>query len=272
MSFSGPPEAYDDYMGRYSRLLSPQFAARAGVHSGIDALDVGCGPGALTAVLLELGAVVSAVDPSQGYAAACAARHPGADVRHASAEALPWADGSFDVAAAQLVVHFMADPVVGVREMARVVRPGGVVAGCTWDTAGGMGLHEVFWAGVEACGLPVPAERGSQRYGSPDELRGVWTGSGLLDVEVLPLDVEVEYDSEPDFWHPFTGATGPTGAYLATLTTDQQAALRAACGAVLHRLGFGRPDGSVRVPARSWAVRGRTPARVELRSQVPLRS
>lgn len=264
MSFSGPPEAYDDFMGRYSRLLSPQLAGLAGVRQGVRALDVGCGPGALTAVLLGLGAAVAAVDPSEGYAAACAARNPGADVRRACAEALPWDDGTFDVALAQLVVHFMADPVVGVREMARVVRPAGVVAGCTWDTTGRMGLHQVFWTAVRACGLPVPAERGRQRYGTPEELRTVWAAAGLLDVEVAPLDVDVEYADEQDFWRPLTRATGPTGAYLTSLGGDEQAALHAACSVELRRLGFARPDGTVHVAARSWAVRGRTAGQVDL--------
>lgn len=263
MSFSGPPEAYDDFMGRYSRLLSPRLAAYAGVRPGLAVLDVGCGPGALTGVLLELGAVVSAAEPEPGYAAACAARHPAADVRTASAEALPWPDGSVDVAVAQLVVHFLPDPERGVREMARVVRPGGTVAACTWDGGGGMGLMQAFWGAAEACGLERPAPSGPSRTGTRDGLRQVWTAAGLADVDVAPLDVEVRYEDADAFWLPFTGATGPPGAFLAALPPATQAAVREACPVQLDRLGFRQPDGSVVVPARAWAVRGRVPDLVQ---------
>jgi SAM-dependent methyltransferase len=256
VSFSGPPEAYDDFMGRYSALLSPQLADLAGVRPGLAVLDVGCGPGALTGLLVERGADVAAAEPEPRYAAACAARHPSADVRNASAEALPWPDDRFDAAIAQLVVHFLADPVAGVREMARVVRPGGVVAACTWDSGGGMVLLEVFWAGVAACGLEPPPERGAQRCGTAGELEDVWRAAGLSEVQVAPLDVESRYADGDRFWAPFTGATGPPGAYLAALAPERQAAVRAACLAELDRRGLVERDGSVRVPARSWAVSG----------------
>ena len=110
-------------------------------------LDVGCGPGALTAELVaRLGPEsVAAVDPSAPFVEAARVRHPGVDVRHASAEALPFADRSFDAALAQLVVHFMADPIAGLAEMGRVTRRGGVVAACVWDHAGGLGPLGLFW-------------------------------------------------------------------------------------------------------------------------------
>ena len=138
MSFDVAAEAYDRFMGRYSRLLSPQLADLAGVQGGQRALDVGCGPGALTAELVaRLGAAsVAAVDPSQSFVAAIRTRFPGVDVHEAPAERLPFADGGFDAALAQLVVHFMSDPVAGLTEMARVVRRDGVVAACVWDHAG----------------------------------------------------------------------------------------------------------------------------------------
>ncbi len=137
VSFDVAADAYDRFMGRYSQLLSPQMADLAGVRPGQRVLDVGCGPGALTAELVtRLGPEgVGAVDPSEPFVAAARARHPGVDVSQASAEELPFADGSFDAALAQLVVHFMKDPVAGLAEMARVTRPGGVVAACVWDHA-----------------------------------------------------------------------------------------------------------------------------------------
>ena len=147
MSFAVSAEAYDRFMGRYSVPLAPGLADLAGVAEGDRALDVGCGPGALTAELVRrLGAAsVTAVDPSESFVAACRERNPGVEVLQAAAEALPFPDGTFDVAAAQLVVHFMPEPVTGLRELARVLRPGGTVAACVWDHAGGQGPLSVFW-------------------------------------------------------------------------------------------------------------------------------
>src|SRR5918996_1787013 len=134
-------------MGRYSVPFAPRFADFAGIAAGQRALDVGCGPGALTAELVSrLGpAAVSAVDPSEPFVAAARERHPGVTVRRAAAEQLPFEDQAFDAALAQLVVHFMADPVAGLREMARVTRAHGVVAACVWDHAGERTPLAVFW-------------------------------------------------------------------------------------------------------------------------------
>src|SRR3954469_5478793 len=147
MGFDVAASAYDRFMGRYSGGLSPQLADLAGVAAGQTVLDVGCGPGALTAELVtRLGTeAVTAVDPSGSFVAAAAVRNPGVDVRQAKAEALPFAADAFDVALAQLVVHFMADPVAGLREMARVARPGGPVAAGVWDHAGRRTPIGVFW-------------------------------------------------------------------------------------------------------------------------------
>src|SRR6188472_135991 len=146
MGFDVAAERYDRFMGRYSALLSPQMADLAGVTAGQRALDVGCGPGALTRELVSrVGAeAVSAVDPSEPFVEAVRERLPGVHVERASAERLPFADGSFDRVMAQLVVHFMADPLGGLAEMARVARPGGVVAACVWDHAGNKGPLGTF--------------------------------------------------------------------------------------------------------------------------------
>src|ERR1700722_16616154 len=135
-------------MGRYSEPLAVQFADLARVGHGQRVLDVGCGPGALTAELVRrTGAdAVSAVEPSASFVAAVAERLPGVDVRRSAAEQLPFPADAFDAALAQLVVHFMADPVAGLREMSRVPRPGGVVAACVWDHAGERGPLTPFWS------------------------------------------------------------------------------------------------------------------------------
>ncbi|MCP9487106.1 MAG: class I SAM-dependent methyltransferase [Gaiellaceae bacterium MAG52_C11] len=142
MSFAVAAELYDRFMGRYSVLLSPQLADFAEVRSGQRVLDVGCGPGALTAALVtRLGsAAVAAVDPSEPFVAAARERNPEVEVLRASAEQLPFPDQTFDAALAQLVVHFMSDPVAGLAEMARVTRRDGVVAASVWDHASGQGL------------------------------------------------------------------------------------------------------------------------------------
>src|SRR3954451_22958720 len=149
MSFAVSASAYDRFMGRYSVRLAPEFAEFAGVGDGQLVLDVGCGPGALTRELVaRLGPdAVAAVDPSESFVAAARERNPGVDVRRAAAEDLPFGDREFDAALAQLVVHFMADPVAGLKEMARV---GGVVAACVWDHQGGQGPLGVFWEAVRS--------------------------------------------------------------------------------------------------------------------------
>ena len=250
MSFDVAAEAYDRFMGRYSRLLSPQIADLAGVAPGQRALDVGCGPGALTTELVaRLGPdAVAAVDPSESFVEAARARHPGVDVRHAPAEVLPFADGSFDVALAQLVVHFMSDPVAGLTEMGRVTRPGGVVAACVWDHAGGLGPLGLFWDAARSLDPDVTDESrlAGARQGHLAELFGA---AGLRDVTQASLTADLEHASFEAWWEPFTEGVGPAGAYTTGLDPARQAELRERCRA---RLG----NGPFITPARAWAARG----------------
>lgn len=238
-------------MGRYSEPLAALFADLAGVRRGQRALDVGCGPGALTAELVRrLGAdAVCAVDPSRPFAAAAGARCPGADVRLAAAEQLPFGDGAFDVTAAQLVVHFMTSPVAGLREMGRVTRPGGVVAACVWDHAGGRGPLAAFWQAVAEFDPRAQDESGlaGVREGHLAQL----FGQAELSVTcTTALTVQIQHDTFEEWWNPFTLGVGPAGAYVATLDHERRAALCEHCRA--------RLSPPVTVSATAWAVTSRT--------------
>ncbi|MBA2740627.1 MAG: methyltransferase domain-containing protein [Actinobacteria bacterium] len=250
MSFAVGADAYDRFMGRYSIPLAARFADFAGVGSGHRALDVGCGPGALTTQLVSrVGAEsVSAVDPSPPFVAAVRERHPGVDVRRASAEELPFADRVFDVALAQLVVHFMSDPVAGLREMARVTRTDGVVAACVWDLAGDHTPLGVLWRAARELDPGVSDE--SQLPGTREgHLAQLFAEAGLRDIESSTLAVTVEHPSFEEWWEPFTLGVGPAGGYTAGLDPSGQARLRERCRELLPAAPFS-------IAARAWAVRG----------------
>ena len=191
-------------------------------------VDVGCGPGALTERLVErVGAKnVAAADPSEPFVAAATERAPGADVRLAAAEELPWEDDRFDAALSQLVVNFMRDADAGVSEMRRVVRPGGVVAACTWSYGEDMEMLRGFWDAARRLDSGAPDEASTMRYRSVEELEELWRRVGLSDVETDHLRVETSYTGFDDLWEPFTFGVGPAGAYLAKLIAEQREQLR----------------------------------------------
>jgi SAM-dependent methyltransferase len=230
--------------------LAPRFSDFAGVAPDQRVLDVGCGPGALTAELAErLGpAAVAAVDPSEPFVAAARERHPGVEVRRAAAEKLPFGDQAFDAALAQLVVHFMADPVAGLREMARVTRKHGVVAACVWDHAGGRGPLSPFWEAAHELDPDVDDE--SQLAGAREgHLSELFEAAGLRDIKEKALSVDVEHPSFEEWWEPFTLGVGPAGAYAAGLDAQRRDRLRALCR---ERL----PAAPFVLTARAWAARG----------------
>ncbi len=250
MSFTVGADAYDRFMGRYSVPLAPQLADFAAVAAGQRVLDVGCGPGALTAELVRrLGpAAVSAVDPSEPFVAAAQERHPGVSVRRAAAEQLPFGDQAFDAALAQLVVHFMAHPVVGLREMARVTRKHGVVAACVWDHAGGQGPLSLFWEAARELDRDVEGE--SQLAGAREgHLAQLFQAAGLHEIEESVLSVNVEHPSFEDWWEPFTLGVGPAGGHAVGLDAKRQAELRELCRETL-------PAAPFVLTARAWAARG----------------
>ena len=250
MSFAVGPDAYDRFMGRYSVPLAPKLADFADVVSGQRVLDVGCGPGALTAVLADrLGAErVTAIDPSESFVAAARDRHPGVTVQRAAAERLPFDDREFDAALAELVVHFMADPVAGLREMARVTRVRGVVAACVWDHGGGHGPLSVFWDAARELDPDVRDE--SQLAGSRQgDLAQLLGDAGLDAIEESSLWVEVEHPSFDDWWEPFLLGVGPAGSFAGGLPAARRDRLRELCRELL-------PPPPFVVKARAWAARG----------------
>ena len=251
MSFDVAGEAYFRFMGRFAEPLADDFVEYAGVAAGQRALDVGCGPGALTARLVARLGVdsVTAVEPSVPFVEATRQRFPGLDVRTGAAEELPYSGDTFDLALAQLVVHFMADPVAGLREMARVTRPGGTVAACVWDHAGGTGPLSSFWEGVHDIdpGAPDESDLAGSREGQLVELFGQ---AGLSEVEAGSVSVTLRFDTFTEWWEPFTLGVGPAGAYVAGLSAADRDAVRAACE---RRL----PPAPFDLTATAWAARGR---------------
>ena len=254
MSFAVAADAYDRFMGRYSVPLAAPFVEFAGVASERQVLDVGCGPGALTAELVaRLGpSAVSAVDPSESFVEAARERFPEVTVRRASAEELPFESDSFDAALAQLVVHFMQEPVAGLREMARVTREGGVVAACVWDHAGGKGPLSPFWEAAREVSAEVEDE--SELPGTREHhLAELFRAAGLSDVEEGAVSVDVEHPTFEDWWEPYTLGVGPAGSYVAALDPGRLDQLRERCR---ERL----PAAPFVLSARAWAARGRAGA------------
>jgi len=250
VSFEVAADAYDRFMGRFSRLLSPQMLTLAGIAAGQDALDVGCGTGALTALLVaRLGAEhVTGIDPSSAFVEAFRERFPDARIEHGSAEALPFEDDAFDVAIAQLVVHFMADPVRGIGEMARVTRPGGSVAACVWDHAGGTGPVSLYWDAARDID-PAASDESDMPGTREGHLVELFRAAGLRDVEGSVVVAELEMPTFDEYWAPFERGVGPAGAHLASL----DAAVRERIHDRAREIAGAEP---FTITARAWAARG----------------
>ena len=248
MSFDVTADAYARFMGRFSTPLATEFADKLAPRRGQRALDVGCGPGALTQQLVDrLGAdAVSAVDPSESFVASVRDRFPGVDVRTGVAEDLPFPDDAFDLVLAQLVVHFMTDPVTGLAEMGRVTRRGGRVAANVWDHGGSSGPLATFWRAARDVDPAAPDESGlpGTREGHLGELAAA---AGLRDTEPSALTVRIPFTSFEEWWEPFTFGVGPAGSYVASLDETGRALLTERCRDLL-------PSAPFEITATAWCV------------------
>jgi SAM-dependent methyltransferase len=251
VSFDVAADAYAHFMGVYSEPLASRFVELLDLRPGQRVLDVGCGPGVLTARLVaRLGAEsVVAIDPSTPFVEATRDRIPGVEVHEGAAEGLPFADDAYDLTVAQLVVHFMSDPVAGLAEMARVTRRGGRVAASVWDHAGDRGPITTFWRAVHEVDPQAHDESGlpGVREGHLAELFGQ---AGLSDIRSGSITVTVGFDSFDEWWAPYTMGVGPAGSYVAGLDDRGRESLERACRARL-------PQAPFEVDATAWTATAR---------------
>lgn len=249
------PQPYDRHVGRYGPRLAAELISATGIARAQRALDVGCGLGALT---IELARVlgqksVAAIDPSESAVETCRVRVPDGEVIVAPVENLPFDDGAFDAALAQLVINLVDDPAAGAREMERVVRRGGVVAACVWD-ATAMPLLSSFWqAAAEVAPDQTATVDEHKQVGlrDPTWLRELWQGAGLKEVSVGGLATSADYEDFDDLWFSFEQGVGRSGEMYLRLDPVRREALRSRAHALL-----GAPGGRFRLDARAWYVRG----------------
>lgn len=255
-TFGGAGSSYDLFMGRYSRGLAEQFAEEAGATTGRTALDIGCGPGALTSVLVaRLGShAVHACDPSPSYRDECAARHPAVVVKLGRAESLPFETDTVDLAMAQLVLHFVSDPRAAAREMKRVVRSGGNVSACVWDFERGMEMLRGFWDAASSVDPDAPDEARTMRFGRPGEIAELFASAGVEDIVESAPSVTSTYESFDELWNGFLVGVGPAGSYCVSLSDAKRDRLRAA---LFDRLGS--PTGPFTLGAVARCAVGRVP-------------
>jgi SAM-dependent methyltransferase len=254
-------DAYDRYMGRWSRLIAPRFLDWLGAEAGASWVDVGSGTGALSAAIVERCAPrsVLGIEPSAGFLAVARARvgDPAVRFEQGDARALPLADGSVDYCVSGLVLNFVPDPQMALAEAVRVVRPGGTVAFYVWDyPGGGMGMMRAFWNAAIALD-PDAADLGEARRFPdccPEKLAAMAEAAGLLRVHTDAIEALTVFRNFDDYWQPFTLGAGPAPGYCAKLPADAREALRARLDADLPRNGAG----AIVLTARAWAVRGLT--------------
>ncbi len=252
-------DAYEPYVGRWSRLVAADLLDWLAVPPGGDWLDVGCGTGALTRTILDKAepASVTGIDAAEGFVAYAREHVKDSRARFevGDATALPFPDGTFSAAVSGLVLNFVPRPEAMAAEMARVARSGGTVALYVWDYADRMQLMRVFWDCAVALD-PASAEKDEGRrfpICNPEPLAELFREAGLADVEVRGIEVPTRFRDFDDYWQPFLGGQGPAPTYTMSLGEEQRTALRER---IRSRLPV-ESDGSISLVARAWAVRGR---------------
>jgi SAM-dependent methyltransferase len=255
-------DAYEQFMGRWSRRLAREFVAFAGVTTGDSILDVGAGTGSLTLTLAAAvpEAHITGVDRSAAYLALARSRASSGRVRFeiGDAMALEHPDATFDAALSMLVLNFVPEPARAIREMIRVTRPGGTIAVAVWDYSGGMDMLCVFWEEARALD-PAAARPDEHRLPlcREGELREALVDAGLTQVDQQALTIELPFTSFNDYWMPFLGGQGPAGVYVRTLDQELRDRLAARLRARLLR---GANDGAFSLHARAWAARATIPS------------
>ncbi|WP_370414153.1 class I SAM-dependent methyltransferase [Streptomyces fradiae] len=255
-------EAYERYMGRWSRLVAARFTDWLDRPEGLRWLDVGCGTGALSATVADRcrPRALLGVDLSEPFVRTARAQVPAGSFAVADATALPVPDSAYDVAVSGLALNFLPEPAAGAAELARAVRPGdGLVAAYVWDYAGTPGFLRRFWDAVATVdpAAAVALDEG-RRFPvcRPDRLRSLWTEAGLTDVMTAPIDVPTVFTGFGDLWEPFLAGQGPAPAYVTSLAPGDRDRVRTAYAEAVPL----ERDGSIALTARAWAVRGRRPA------------
>jgi len=254
-------DLYEPYVGRWSRRVATEFLNWIAVPEGKDWLDVGCGTGALTQAIIQHKNPNSVIgmDASPAYAAYAKARTGGSRARFevGDAQSLPIDTAGLDAAVSGLVLNFVPQSPQAVAEMARVVRPGGVVAAYVWDYAGKMELMRYFWDAAVALDAAAIGLDEGRRFPicQPKPLAGLFVQAGLSEVEVRPIDVATDFRDFDDYWSPFLGGQGPAPGYAMSLSEERRAELRER---IRSELPIGK-DGSIHIVARAWAVRGCKP-------------
>ena len=252
-------DAYEKYMGRWSRRIAPHFLDWLSIPGQADWIDIGCGTGVLSSTILARctpGSVVG-IDASEVFVKAARAAISDSRFRcqPGNGEALPFEDGQFSVAVSGLVLNFVGDKKKAVAEMKRVVSPGGNVALYVWDYAGHMQIMRHFFDAASLLderakefddGLKAPICR-------PGPLLNLFKEAGLADIDVENIDIPAAFDSFDDYWTPFLGGTGSAPRYCASLAPEAQIRLREK---LRSRLPTG-PDGEILLAVRAWAIKGR---------------
>jgi len=251
-------DRYEPYVGRWSRRVASAFLDWLAVPQGKDWLDVGCGTGALSQTILERAhpRSLTGVDPSAGFVEYAKARISGERVRFeiGDAQALPIDAAAVDAAVSGLVLNFVKEPARALAEMARVVRPGGVIGAYVWDYAGKMELMRSFWDAAVALDPAAGELDEGRRFPicRPESLERLFAEAGLQDVEVRAVDVPTVFRDFDDYWAPFLGGQGPAPGYVLSLGETRRSALRERIASTLPIA----EDGSIPLTARAWAARG----------------